>query len=111
MLSTKTIQDCGKFDVTLLSTVDWDMWLRLSQLGQAGFTNDIGMIYLMRPNSESRNYYLRIQYMKKYSTNTEVIFRHITLDICYQLMVAWPVPMPNTTCMRTNQQKHYCHIY
>jgi glycosyltransferase involved in cell wall biosynthesis len=65
MASTKAIRDSGKFDITLLSAEDWDMWLRLSQYGQVGFTNNISMIYLMRPDSESSNHYLRIQYMKK----------------------------------------------
>lgn len=65
MVSTKTIQDCGKFDERLKSAEDWDMWLRLSQCGQVGFTNNIYMIYLMRPGSESSKSYLRIQHMEK----------------------------------------------
>lgn len=65
MVVTRAMQDCGGFDKKMKSAEDWDMWLRLSQCGQVGYSNKTYMVYLMRPGSESSKVFTRLEYMKK----------------------------------------------
>ncbi|SEG41180.1 glycosyltransferase family 2 protein [Vibrio hangzhouensis] len=56
--------DVGGFDTTLPSASDWDLWLKLSEVGEVGFTSAIQMYYLMREGSVSSNIPKRIEAMK-----------------------------------------------
>jgi hypothetical protein len=54
----------GGFDTTLPSASDWDLWLKLSKVGDVGFTSEVQMNYLVRAGSVSRNQLKRIQAME-----------------------------------------------
>jgi glycosyltransferase involved in cell wall biosynthesis len=52
------------FDTNLPSASDWDLWLKLSRIGEVAFTNSIMMDYLMRSGSVSKNLKKRIKAME-----------------------------------------------
>lgn len=52
------------FDTELPSASDWDLWLKLSEVGEVAFTTDIAMFYLMRAGSVSSNIPKRIEAIK-----------------------------------------------
>ncbi len=59
------------FDTSLKSASDWDLWLKLSQVGEVAFTHDKSMGYLMRADSMTGHRMNRLAAM-------EVIFqRHL----------------------------------
>jgi len=51
------------FDVNLPSASDWDLWLKLSKLGEVSYTTEVRMNYLMRAGSVSRQLLNRINAM------------------------------------------------
>ncbi len=53
--------EIGGFDTTLASASDWDLWLRLSQLGKIGCSTRQLMHYLVRDGAISRNQTKRLQ--------------------------------------------------
>jgi glycosyltransferase involved in cell wall biosynthesis len=57
----------GGFDTELPSASDWDLWLKLSKIGDVAFTTEIGMNYLMRAGSVSSNFPKRISAIKTIS--------------------------------------------
>lgn len=54
----------GGFDVSLPSASDWDVWLKLAQVGNVAYCNDKTMRYLMREGSVSSNMEKRMQAMQ-----------------------------------------------
>lgn len=54
----------GGFDTNLPSASDWDLWLKLSKVGDVAFTAEVQMNYLVRAGSVSRNQQTRIQAME-----------------------------------------------
>lgn len=52
------------FDTSLSSASDWDLWLKLSQVGDVAFTNEKSMGYLMRAGSMTSNKKNRLNAME-----------------------------------------------
>ena len=59
------------FDTSLTSASDWDLWLKLSQIGEVAFTNEKSMGYLMRAGSMTSNKQNRLDAMEA------IIDRHL----------------------------------
>ncbi|MDG9672234.1 glycosyltransferase family 2 protein [Hahella sp. CR1] len=55
MVSRDAFFAVGGFDVSLLSASDWDLWLKLSTVGDVGFTLAQDMRYLIRRGAISRS--------------------------------------------------------
>ncbi|WP_100914770.1 glycosyltransferase family 2 protein [Pseudoalteromonas spongiae] len=63
MVNKDIIERAGGFDPSLRSASDWDCWLRIALISEVGFSEDITMDYLMRPNSITANKQNRIDAM------------------------------------------------
>ena len=60
------LQNVNGFDVDLRSAENWDLWLRLANVGPVGFTPDVGADHLVRrPGSASADARLRIACMRR----------------------------------------------
>ena len=63
MVNKQIIEQAGGFDPSLRSASDWDCWLRIALISSIGFSEDITMSYLMRPNSITANKQNRLDAM------------------------------------------------
>lgn len=57
------LQNANGFATDLQSATDWDMWLKLAKMAPVGVSPEIGMRYLMRAGSITRNRQNRIDAM------------------------------------------------
>ncbi|TDP01063.1 glycosyltransferase family 2 protein [Marinomonas balearica] len=60
VVRTQTLKAVGGFDETLFSASDWDLWLKISLLGDVIVHKKAATAYLVRSNSISRNAERRI---------------------------------------------------
>lgn len=57
------LQNANGFATNLQSATDWDMWLKLAKMAPVGVSPEVGMHYLMRPGSITKNRQDRIDAM------------------------------------------------
>ena len=64
------------FDTSLPSASDWDLWLKISKIGDVGFSRACDMFYLQRAGSVSSNYAKRFNavdtILKRYQQDVEM---------------------------------------
>lgn len=65
MASADAIWQVGGFDMSLPSAEDWDLWLKLANLGEVAFSNQCDMTYLMRSGSESSKLDCRVSALQQ----------------------------------------------
>ena len=53
MVNKAVLESPLRFDESLDSAEDWDLWLKLAVQGPIGFCKAVDMVYLMRPGSET----------------------------------------------------------
>lgn len=63
--------ETGLFDPQLKSASDWDMWLKLAQLGHVAYTSSACVGYLMRAGSITSNRLNRLQAMSEIVLRTQ----------------------------------------
>jgi glycosyltransferase involved in cell wall biosynthesis len=61
MVKRQALLSVAGFDPSLPSAEDWELWLRLTEQGPVGFTDQLGMEYLMRADSESAKSEVRLK--------------------------------------------------
>ena len=64
MINKSAFLAVSGFDTSLTSASDWDLWLKLSQIGDVAFTNEKSMGYLMRAGSMTSNKQNRLNAME-----------------------------------------------
>lgn len=65
LVNKEAIKTRVKFDETLTSAEDWDLWIKIALSGPIAFTTSVDFAYLMRANSESSNIKLRLLQIQK----------------------------------------------
>jgi glycosyltransferase involved in cell wall biosynthesis len=76
MIRRSAHEQCGAFDESLSGYDDWDMWLRLSRLGDFAFLNRTVLQYRLHESNQSRAHKTmerqeRLLYSKLFSTKVE----------------------------------------
>jgi glycosyltransferase involved in cell wall biosynthesis len=106
LVNKKAINTVLKFDETLTSAEDWDLWLKISLCGPIGFTTSIDFAYLIRANSESSNIKLRLlqiqKIMQRYAIQIYKIKPRALVQCTARLFIGYAEYHRNTSF---NQQK------